>query len=357
MNTFQVNEQDMIEFYSKYTSKRNTLKQLLNIGLLYYNCFEAELINKLKELNYSGEYRYYEIFKFLNTIEYDRIKINNETMYEAMSRIEMILFSTFDAQAIHPYMYKGKEFIATSNHKRYRILASSVEKAFQSNIRTFDTYIKTSKWRNFYSRYNPLKQEPYRIYKQFTNEYCGYYILPELLPDFIEYITNAGSDIGCRSRYINIIHKLLDKEYSRESMQYKDCAYALLIYKSEDKKTIKLHYDIKYQYEFGNDLETRNIITYNTYYLLKVGSKSELKEYLKKLLERLQKTMLTFKPTKMSKYVFTIEKQELQEAIDIINNISINDDICSCNNCHKTLKVLIVNEIANLLDNHLPNPN
>ena len=308
------------------------LQDILRIGGFIVNEFVKQLISKLQSLRYSGEYRYYEIYKFLNTLEY----------YE--KRIEVIEYKYFDAQSVYPYMYKGKEFIKTSNHKRHRILASSVEKAFNSDTRTFDTYIQTEKWKTFESNYDKLKAKPYRIYKQFTDEYCGYYILPELLPDFIEYLTET------KNKYIRIIHKALDKEYSRESIKYKDCAYVLLIYKSEYKKTIHLHFKIKYQYEFGDLIETEYAIYSKSYYLLKVGSKSELKEYLKKLLERLQKNMLTFKPTKINKYTFTIENQELQEVIDIINSFSINDThICSCNDCQRKINTTI--------SNHLPNPN
>ena len=238
---FPVSEKDMIEFYSKNNSKKQFLQRILNIHYIEVHKFVEELVIVLKKLQYANNYRYAEIYKFIYNIEYYRNIIDS-------------LPFPFEADSIHPYMYKGVEFIATSNHRRYRILASSVEKAFKSNMRTFETYIQTNKWKSFESNYNKLRISPYQVYKQFTSEYCGYYILPELLPDFIEYLTETPDN------YIKTIHELLDKNYRRDSIEYRDCAYALLIYQTEDKKNIKLHCDIKYQYEFRNDPQAKNII-------------------------------------------------------------------------------------------------
>ena len=182
-DTFPVSERDMIEFYSKDESKMDTLKYILMFPTFDVNEFVKLLIEKLQLLRYIGEYRYYEIYKFLNTLEY----------YE--KRIEKVEYKYFDAQSVYPYMYKGKEFIKTSNHKRHRILTSSFEKAFKSDTKTFDTYIQTEKWKTFERNNDTLKAKPYRIYKQFTNEYCGYYILPELLPDFIEFLTESNQKL------------------------------------------------------------------------------------------------------------------------------------------------------------------
>ena len=305
MNTkisFPVTDEDMIEFYSKNETEKDILINLLNFRVFPQNIdydtnpysFIKELKYRLTQMKYEGEYRYYEILKFLYKVG----KLSYETQCKYLIQI----------QDIHPHMYKGLEFIATSNYKRHRILASSIEKVFKSTIRTFEDFIKTPKWNYIRTRtYN----KPYRIYKQFTNEYCGYYILPEYIPDFIEFLTES------KNNYITTIHELLDKEYPRESFKYHNCMFGLLIYQIQHKKTAKLIFDIKYQYEFGNDSQTRNVIGNKTYLLFKLGYKSELKDYAKQIINHLHKTILTFKQiTKYKEY--KIEEHEFKE-LDITN--------------------------------------
>ena len=86
-----------------------------------------------------------------------------------------------------------------------------------------------------------------------------------------------------------------------------------------------------------------------------------MKEYLKKLLQKIAKDTLKFKQkiNENGQYVFNIDEIEIPSIVNIIKDFLKENSfqICSCNDCQNRINKILANYLANLLDNHLPNPN